>query len=433
MTNPSRSVFLKRSGNFMRILCVNSVISRFGGVEFSAMGLADELVARGHEVHFLAAAGVTPRLLPTGKEEATSEGILHHYRKFPRIYPLGERHGLLRKWVWHVQDLAHPANEKQFADVLAKTAPEAIILHNITAIGMNIWRTIAKRGTPCIQVLHDFGVVCKNMSMYRNGQHCDGLCHPCNIQKKYRFSMIRGAKNIGFVCPAKATLETIETHVDLTPWKRQVIPNANRFLTKPRIADTTPIPEILFVGRLDIIKGADVMLKAAELAAGREDFLLNLLGTGSEYELLRRRYAGKKWVQFHGSVDQNAIADFMSRARFMLLPSLWFENAPVVAVHALTAGLPILGSRIGGIPEHVSDNRTGRLLPTGDVGAWTNAIVDALQNPNLVERWSEGSLEAAQQFEAGEAAVAYEELLRDLAADSMSTSSSSIRPLQTNA
>jgi glycosyltransferase involved in cell wall biosynthesis len=405
----------------MRILCVNSVISIFGGVEFSAIGLAAEFVQRGHEVHFLGASGLTPRLRPSGTDEASAgDGIQRHYRKFPRVYSLGERQGTLRKLIWHLQDLAHPANEKQFADVLAEVTPDAIILHNVTAIGMNIWRTIAKAGIPCIQVLHDFGVVCKNMSMYRNGRQCIGLCRPCSLQKAYRFSMIRGARNIGFVCPAQATLNAIEQYVDLQPWKRRVIPNANRFLTKPRAA-ATDRTEILFVGRLDVIKGAHVMLRAAERAAKQANFVLNLLGTGSEYETLRLQYADRSWVKFHGSVDQDTIADFLSRAQFMLLPSLWFENAPVVAVHALMAGLPILGSHIGGIPEHVFDGRTGRLLPPGDVDAWANAIVETLEHPALIEAWSRASIEAAKQFDAGRAAVAYEEMLQELAADSKPT------------
>lgn len=406
----------------MRILCVNSIITAFGGVEFSAIGLADEFVRRGHEVHFLGASGLTPQLRPVGKDETSpGHGIEHHYRRFPRIFSLGERHGTLRKLIWHLQDLAHPANEKQFADVLAEVAPDAIVLHNVTAIGMNIWRTIARARIPCIQVLHDFGVVCKNMSMYRNKRQCAGLCYPCSLQKTYRFAMIRGTRNIGFVCPARTTLDAIEQRVDLTPWKRRVIPNAGRFVTKPRIAETIEKPEILFVGRLDVIKGADVMLKAAELAAEHVDFVLNLLGTGSEYEGLRLQYAGKPWVRFHGSVDQDTVADFMSRAQFLLLPSLWFENAPVAAVHALTAGLPILGSRIGGIPEHVFDNQTGRLLPPGDVDAWKNAIIDALMHPAGIQSWSRASIEAAKRFDPGRAAAAYEEMLQELAADSKPT------------
>jgi glycosyltransferase involved in cell wall biosynthesis len=400
----------------MRILCVNSVISMFGGVEFSAMGLADELAKRGHDVHFLGASGLTPQLRPIGQHETSGDqGIRRHYRRFPRTYPLGERHGILRKLIWHAQDLAHPANEKQFSNVLSEVMPDAIILHNITAIGMNIWRTIAEAGIPCIQVLHDFGVVCKNMSMYRNRRQCEGLCSACSLQKRYRFSMIRGARHFGFACPAQATLDAIERYVDLAPWQRRVIPNANTFYTEPRAVDLVGTPEILFVGRLDTIKGADVMLKAAEVASTQSNFVLNLLGTGSEFATLQQQYSGRKWVKFHGSVSQEAVAAFMARSRFLLLPSLWLENAPVTAVHALTAGLPILGSNIGGIPEHVFDGETGRLLPPGDVDAWSKAMVAALKDPQLVESWSRASYAAAKRFDAGMAAADYEKMLYLLA------------------
>src|ERR1700730_15254813 len=100
----------------MKVLCVNCVISEFGGVEFAAMNLALGLIDRGHEVHFLAAEGQKAQMRPSGLPEQNDkkvkrDGIRRLYRKFPRIYPLGEQHGLLRKLVWHFQNLAHPANE----------------------------------------------------------------------------------------------------------------------------------------------------------------------------------------------------------------------------------------------------------------------------------------------------------------------------------
>ena len=85
--------------------------------------------------------------------------------------------------------------------------------------------------------------------------------------------------------------------------------------------------------------------------------------------------------KFHGSVPQDRVADFMARARLLLVPSLWPETVPGVAVHALYAGLPAMGSRIGGIPEHIIEGKTGFLLPPGDVEAWRRAIEHALQNP----------------------------------------------------
>jgi hypothetical protein len=150
----------------MKILCVNSVISEHGGAEFAATNLAYGLADRGHEIHFLGAKGQKPRMQPLGRDAENLKpergGKIHlHHREFPRIYPLGEKHGNLRKLIWHVQDLAHPANEAIFADVLNQVQPNAIILHNITAVGVNIWRTIGISRVP------KYGALQKRTAMLR--------------------------------------------------------------------------------------------------------------------------------------------------------------------------------------------------------------------------------------------------------------------------
>ena len=178
----------------MRVLCVNSVISEFGGVELAAINLARGLAERQHEVHFLAAGDQRSQLEPRAQLQDNypdpGENIRRHYRPFPRTYPLGEQHGTLRKLFWHIQDLAHPSNERLFKEVLKEVNPDVVLLHNITAVGINIWRPIRQLRIPCIQVVHDLSLICFNMARYRSGRQCSGLCAPCRFQKAFRFSLI---------------------------------------------------------------------------------------------------------------------------------------------------------------------------------------------------------------------------------------------------
>jgi glycosyltransferase involved in cell wall biosynthesis len=403
----------------MKVLCVNSVISEHGGAEFAAMSLALGLADRGHEIHFLGAKVQKSEMEFRGRDaegsKQTQYGTIHfHCRQFPRIHPLGENHGNLRKLLWHVQDTAHPANEALFGEVLGQVEPNVIILHNLTAVGANIWRTIRKSGIPCIQVLHDFGLICLNRSRFKGGQQCPGLCAACRIQKLFRFSLIAGARNLSFVSPSHAMLREIERYVDLSAWRREVISNPNAFLVKPRNSTDLGTPRLLYVGRLDPSKGVDVMLQAADRAHDVVDFDLDILGSGSLELPLRQRYSGKSWIRFRGYVDQKAVAEFMSCATVLLVPSLWFENAPGVVVHALSAGLPVLGSCIGGIPEYVVDGRTGRLLPPGDENAWSAEIVRVVSSREQVAAWSAACLEEAQRHDRESALGAYERLLQTM-------------------
>jgi glycosyltransferase involved in cell wall biosynthesis len=387
----------------MKVLCVNSAISPYGGVEFAAMNLALGLVERGHDVHFLAAKGRKAQAEAGGHEPENvtpepRDGIHRYYREFPRTFPLGEKHGLPRRVLWHMQDLAHPSNEKLFADVLNQVRPEIIILHNITAVGLNVWRPIQSSGIPCIQVIHDLSLICFQIARFRFGRQCAGLCIPCRLQKAFRFSLIAGASNFAFVSPSHATLHEIERYVDLSTWRREVISNPNSFVVKARNFSVFDKPRLLYVGRLDPSKGVEMMLRSAEVAHKAVEFDLDILGTGSLERPLRHKYAKSRWATFHGSVDQETIAAFMSRATALLVPSLWLETVPGVAVHALFAGLPVLGSRIGGIPEHVADNQTGRLLPPGDESAWTAEIVRVVSDREQVVGWSAECTKFARQF-----------------------------------
>ena len=407
----------------MKILCANCVFSEFGGVEIAALNLASGLVERGHEVHFLAARSQRSPLAPridggNGVTGDSRPGIHCHYRSFPRTYSMGEQHGFIRKFLWHAQDLLHPANERLFADVVAEVRPDLVVLHNITAIGLNIWRTIRRSGLPCIQVIHDLSPICLNMARFKGGQRCSGICSACSLQKKVRFSMIAGAANFVFVSPSHATLEEVERYADLTMWRREVISNPNSFLVKPRVSPAGEKPRLLYIGRLEAAKGIEMALRAAHNAHRQAAFEIDILGTGVLESSLQRQYAGCPWIRFHGSVDQETVAGFMSRATVLLVPSQWLETVPGVAVHALFAGLPVLGSRIGGIPEHVFDGQTGRLISPGDESAWATEIVRAAVDRQEIAAWSSACPTFARRFDPALSLDKYEKLMQEMYAAS---------------
>jgi glycosyltransferase involved in cell wall biosynthesis len=93
-----------------------------------------------------------------------------------------------------------------------------------------------------------------------------------------------------------------------------------------------------------------------------------------------------------------------------------------VAVHALFAELPVLGSQIGGIPEHVMDGRTGRLLPPGNESAWSAEIARIVTDRGQVDAWSAACLAAAQKFDPVRALDDYERLMNEMVTATSKTS-----------
>jgi glycosyltransferase involved in cell wall biosynthesis len=136
---------------------------------------------------------------------------------------------------------------------------------------------------------------------------------------------------------------------------------------------------LVTVGLLQPQKGIDVLLEAfARVREQRPGVRLDVIGDGpgrDEYHRLRSKLALDDAVAFHGFLPKSEIAPILAASDLFVLASR-FENNPCVLVEAQAAGLPIVASRVGGIPEIVEGN--GLLAAPGDAGSLAHGIVEAL-------------------------------------------------------
>jgi glycosyltransferase involved in cell wall biosynthesis len=86
------------------------------------------------------------------------------------------------------------------------------------------------------------------------------------------------------------------------------------------------------------------------------------------------------WIEVAGTLSAAEILQAMDRAKGLLFPSQWYEGFPLVLAEALSRGLPVIASRLGGIPDVVRDGQEGCLLPPGDEEAWAGAWTALDQN-----------------------------------------------------
>jgi glycosyltransferase involved in cell wall biosynthesis len=78
----------------------------------------------------------------------------------------------------------------------------------------------------------------------------------------------------------------------------------------------------------------------------------------------------------------------------LLCPSIWFENGPTIALEAMAAGTPVIGSRVGNLAEIVDDGVNGRLVTAGDVDALKNVLVEVASDPRAtVDAWRRALVE----------------------------------------
>jgi glycosyltransferase involved in cell wall biosynthesis len=160
---------------------------------------------------------------------------------------------------------------------------------------------------------------------------------------------------------------------------------SERIMVKPNYAPPTLVPRsarrgALFVGRLSLEKGIDQLLEAWRTV----DYPLTVVGDGP----LARQLAASapSNVQIRGPLDAAGVAEEMSRAAFLVVPSIWYEMLPMVIIEAFAAGLPVLGSRIGGLAETIGDDVNGRHFAAGDVADMARVVRDTASDPAALER-----------------------------------------------
>jgi GT2 family glycosyltransferase len=102
------------------------------------------------------------------------------------------------------------------------------------------------------------------------------------------------------------------------------------------------------------------------------------------------RWAGDPRVRFHGAVPHERIREVLSAFDVLIVPSIWPETSPIVIREALSAGTPVVASRIGGIPETVQDGVNGLLFQPGDAADLQRAVSRLLDEPALLDRLRSG-------------------------------------------
>lgn len=156
---------------------------------------------------------------------------------------------------------------------------------------------------------------------------------------------------------------------------------------KYEIFKSTPLSEredyYCYSGRLSAEKGVESLLEAAS----RLSYRLKIAGDGPLLEELRSKYARFPQIEFLGRLDAQGVSRLLSKARAMVIPSVWFENNPLSVIESLCAGTPVLGADIGGIPELIEPGSNGLIFKPGD----TAAIADAVERA-FTEKWNNAAI-----------------------------------------
>jgi glycosyltransferase involved in cell wall biosynthesis len=213
---------------------------------------------------------------------------------------------------------------------------------------------------------------------------------------------------------------SVET-LGVPPGRTRVIPCGIDVAPFARMASASPrerSPVVLVTtGRLVARKGHAVAIQAVAIAARtRPDLELRIVGDGPErsrLETLARASGLGPRARFLGTVWPTM--DVLRDADLFLFPSLE-EPQGLALLEACAAGVPVIASRTGGIPEMVTDGESARLVPPGDAPALAAAILERVADPAAAAERARRAADRARAFDIGPIADAWLSLYQDMMA-----------------
>jgi glycosyltransferase involved in cell wall biosynthesis len=156
-------------------------------------------------------------------------------------------------------------------------------------------------------------------------------------------------------------------------------------------------PRLLYLGSLEKEKGVGELLDACRLLAPSHEFRLSIAGDGHYSSVARetvRSHGLAERVSFAGSLDEPAVRDALASHDILVLPS-WFEGLPNVMIEAMSAGLAVVTTPVGSIPDYVTHERHALLVEPRDSRALAGAIARLIEDPELRARIAETGREMA--------------------------------------
>lgn len=260
--------------------------------------------------------------------------------------------------------------------------PDVVHVHNVfRALSPAVLRAVPS-SVPLLMTLHNYRLACLPGNLFRDGTVCEdcighapvpGVVHGCYRGSVAASAVLASSLQIHRVA---RTFDRVDLFLAVSEFVRdlhlRIGIEPDRIVVKrnfawPNDRRDGPGDSFLYAGRLAREKGLETLVRAWSGAPAG----LDILGEGPDEARLRA--IAPPNVRFRATVPGNEAAVLVRRARAVLVPSEWYEPAPRTVVEAYAAGVPVLASRIGGLPELVEDGRTGYLIAPGSPEAWVEA------------------------------------------------------------
>jgi glycosyltransferase involved in cell wall biosynthesis len=354
----------------MKILLINKSHKIIGGADSVYFNTASLLSSYGHEVLFFSLA-----------EKDNVNSIFSDYFPINRI-----KHAttLLKKYLAFTSYLYNREAYKKLKKLLVDYRPDIAHIHLFYGVlTSSILDCLNEARVPIVLTVHDYRLICP-VSTFLDGKN--QICHKC-YNGNYIHCTFNKCSRLSY---AESIVQTIEAYyrkyfkkpISLIDYfifvsdfsrnlhlrwdanfknKSSLIYNFVPGDNKDNLDLNNYLPSFLYFGRLSREKGLETLVNVFTEVGE----VLNIIGDGPLGDMLNQKVAFNKKITLYPHADKEILFTFIRNSKFVIVPSEWYENNPMSIIEAFSLGRPVIGARIGGIPELIVDCVNGFLFDSG--------------------------------------------------------------------
>ena len=365
------------------ILVPNSYPPQLGGLEIAVANVARELRAGGHDVTVVT---TSPSLCFSKTEE--SGGVTVHCLPFalPRLVFRAGRGKLARSLVRSVlSPILAPFCLLELVRIIRRERPELVNLHYIAANAFYVLASQRFVDFRLVVNLHGNDIERYSQRSWPSRWLTRTALHRADMVLSNSANLLAGAERILPEVRCKSVVVGNGVHPE-------------EFATKDRFQHDTPY--ILSIGNFIHKKGFDNLIRAfRQIRREHPDVDLIIAGDGHEREACRRlavRLGVNDALLLLGSVQHSQVPALLNGCEIFVLPSRQ-EPFGIVVLEAMAAGKPVVATRVGGVPEIVTDMKDGLLVEPESPGKLAHAVKLLLSEPDLMQRLGRNGRETVKK------------------------------------
>jgi len=378
----------------MRILQIHKYFSkeRGGGSVTAFFETKRLLEEKGHKVIIFSMDD------PSNETSVYSKYFIKHFDINKAKSPFQKLH-------WASKSVFNFEAQEKLEELIKKEKPEVAHIHNVYHyLTPAIFHTLKKHGIPMVFKLSDYKAICPNYKLFNKAQVCE-KCRGGGYYNCFLNKCLKNSWTVSFVAMKEAYVHKFlksYNQIDyfLAPsqfMKRKCqefgIP-AEKIKILRNTVDSSNFKEVkkfkeknyfVYYGRVSDEKGLGDLIEAVKQLKENAilgDNYLEIVGKGPAEESLKRKVAELKLgnqVRFRGFKKGKELYGLVQASKFMVLPSTWYDNSPLVISESQLLGKPVLISDAGGSKEMIKDGETGLVFRAGVVDDLSKGIENILK------------------------------------------------------